>query len=444
VVPARILPAPQVQYRGNVSVNPQFGGWQMNPSRKMVEGKTLASWGVLVYDREDFLDRSKIISFLRLLVPTLQENGMFVTELNPPIVYSQMGSVDRSVEAAMQAVQNKCGKTPELILVVMPKKSQIYSNIKTYCETMHRVGVMTQCALSKNISRPNKQYCGNLGLKINAKLGGINNTLRADAIPFLTQKPTMIIGADVTHPAPGENKPSVVAVVASMDSKSFRYAGRLKVQDPRVEVIEGLKFMVHQLLVSFQQRNTAYPQRILFYRDGVSEGQYAEVLQKEVTAVMEALEHAKLKNVKLTFCVVKKRHHARLFPMKPEEADRSGNCIAGTVVDSVITHPTEFDFYLQSHGGLQGTSRPTLYHVLRDDNGFKSDEFQELTFRLCHVYARCTKSVSIVPAVYYAHLLAYRARHYQGEGSETGSMTSTTSVESFETSNGIRNAMYFV
>jgi eukaryotic translation initiation factor 2C len=58
-----------------------------------------------------------------------------------------------------------------VILVVMPKKSQIYSNIKTYCETMHRVGVMTQCALSKNISRPNKQYCGNLGLKINTKVG---------------------------------------------------------------------------------------------------------------------------------------------------------------------------------------------------------------------------------------------------------------------------------
>jgi eukaryotic translation initiation factor 2C len=101
--------------------------------------------------------------------------------------------------------------------------------------------------------------------------------------------------------------------------------------------------MVHQLLVSFQQKNKAFPQRILFYRDGVSEGQYAEVMQKEVAAVMEALEHAKIK-ASLTFCVVKKRHHARLFPMKAEEADKSGNCIAGTVVDSVITHPTEFDF----------------------------------------------------------------------------------------------------
>lgn len=115
----------------------------------------------------------------------------------------------------------------------------------------------------------------------------------------------------------------------------------------------------------------------------------------------------------ITFCVVKKRHHARLFPIHQQDGDRSGNCHAGTVVDSVITHPTEFDFYLQSHGGLQGTSRPTLYHVLLDENRFSSDALQALTFRLCHVYSRCPKSVSIVPPVYYAHLLAYRARHYQ-------------------------------
>jgi eukaryotic translation initiation factor 2C len=48
----------------------------------------------------------------------------------------------------------------------------------------------------------------------------------------------MIIGADVTHPAPGESRPSVVAVVASMDCNSFRYAGRLKVQGSRVEVCD--------------------------------------------------------------------------------------------------------------------------------------------------------------------------------------------------------------
>ncbi|KAG6489646.1 hypothetical protein ZIOFF_047763 [Zingiber officinale] len=42
-------------------------------------------------------------------------------------------------------------------------------------------------------------------------------------------------------------------------------------------------------------------------------------------------------------------------------------------------------------------------------------------------YARCTRSVSIVPPAYYAHLVAFRARYYmEGESSETDSGPSQT------------------
>lgn len=103
--------------------------------------------------------------------------------------------------------------------------------------------------------------------------------------------------------------------------------------------------------------------------------------------------------------------------MRTEEGDRSGNCPAGTVVDRDVAHPTEFDFYLQSHGGLLGTSRPAHYNVLLDENNFtcvvylstrlqlitfvfSPDGLQQLSFALCHVYARSTRSVSIPAPVY--------------------------------------------
>ena len=54
---------------------------------------------------------------------------------------------------------------------------------------------------------------------------------------------------------------------------------------------------------------------------------------------------------------------ASFFPQNERDGDRSGNCPAGTVVDRAVAHPTEFDFYLQSHGGLLGTSRPAHYSV---------------------------------------------------------------------------------
>ena len=37
----------------------------------------------------------------------------------------------------------------------------------------------------------------------------------------------------------------------------------------------------------------------------------------------------------------------------PWQIGRSGNIPAGTTVDVGITHPTEFDFYLCSHAGVQ-------------------------------------------------------------------------------------------
>lgn len=117
------------------------------------------------------------------------------------------------------------------------------------------------------------------------------------------------------------------------------------------------------------------------------------------------------------------------------QVGRSGNIPAGTTVDTDITHPYEFDFYLCSHAGIQvsfrlagprpfmllllhllfppqGTSRPSHYHVLWDDNCFTSDEFQLLTYQLCHTYVRCTRSVSIPAPAYYAHLVAFRARYH--------------------------------
>ncbi|KAI5423262.1 argonaute 5 [Lathyrus oleraceus] len=63
---------------------------------------------------------------------------------------------------------------------------------------------------------------------------------------------------------------------------------------------------------------------------------------------------------KVTFVVVQKRNHTRLFPVNPKETDRSGNIMPGTVVDTSICHPREFDFYLNSHAGIQGTTYATI------------------------------------------------------------------------------------
>src|SRR6185312_13638739 len=112
------------------------------------------------------------------------------------------------------------------------------------------------------------------------------------------------------------------------------------------------------------------------------------------------------------YIVVGKRHHTRFYPMKQEDTDRKGNCKPGLVVERTITHPYLFDFFLQSHSSLQGTSRPTHYHVLLDENHIAADELQDFTYKLCFNFQRSTRAVSIPAPTYYAHLVAKRARSH--------------------------------
>ncbi|KVH90724.1 Ribonuclease H-like domain-containing protein [Cynara cardunculus var. scolymus] len=67
-------------------------------------------------------------------------------------------------------------------------------------------------------------------------------------------------------------------------------------------------------------------------------------------------------------------------------------------------------------------SRATHYHVLYDENKFTADGLESLTNNLCSRMLRCTRSISVVPSAYYAHLTTSRARSYtEGMVSESGS-----------------------
>jgi len=275
--------------------------------------------------------------------------------------------------------------------------------------------------------RAKPQYYANVCLKINVKLGGINTIPDPQSVTVLTdpRNPTIVMGADVIHPAPGsDGRPSFTALVANVDSDTAKYIATSRVQTSRQEMIDDLQSMSKYVLDMYmkyrtkveKKAGTGAPTRIIFYRDGVSEGQFKQVLDQELPALKAACAELKIKPA-ITVIIVGKRHHVRFFPQNQREADRSGNCPAGTVIDREVAHPTEFDFYLQSHGGLLGTSRPAHYNVLFDDNKFTPDGLQSLSFALCHVYARSTRSVSIPAPVYYADIVCTRAKnHYDPQG----------------------------
>ncbi|CAF3857386.1 unnamed protein product [Rotaria sp. Silwood1] len=179
--------------------------------------------------------------------------------------------------------------------------------------------------------------------------------------------------------------------------------------------------MVIELLQVFARScGNTLPNRIVFYRDGIDDGQFQKVLDNE-------------------------------------DGKQTSNLEAGTVIDVDITHPSQFDFYLCSQAAIMGTSRPALYHVLHDENGFNSNDIQELTYWLCHTDARCSKSVSIPALVHYAHLAVYASVAYKFndnddetlEIDDDESTSETITLEDIKTkvmilNNNIQDTMWFV
>ncbi|AQK82390.1 argonaute10b [Zea mays] len=457
-VEARVLPAPWLKYHDTGKEKeclPQVGQWNM-VNKKVINGCKVSHWACINFSRS--VPETTARGFCQELAQMCQISGMeFNSEPVMPIYSARPDQVVKALKNVYNIALNKLkGKDLELLLAILPDNNgQLYGDIKRICET--DLGLISQCCLTKHVFKISKQYLANVSLKINVKMGG-RNTVLLDAIswriPLVSDIPTIIFGADVTHPETGEDSsPSIAAVVASQDwPEVTKYAGLVCAQAHRQELIQDLYKtwhdpqrgtvtggMIRELLISFRKATGQKPLRIIFYRDGVSEGQFYQVLLYELDAIRKACASLEPNyQPPVTFVVVQKRHHTRLFANNHKDRssmDKSGNILPGTVVDSKICHPTEFDFYLCSHAGIQGTSRPAHYHVLWDENNFTADEMQTLTNNLCYTYARCTRSVSVVPPAYYAHLAAFRARFYMepemldNQTSKTSNGTSGVSVK---------------
>ncbi|XP_023934044.1 protein argonaute-2 isoform X1 [Bicyclus anynana] len=436
-VRGRVLPPPKLQYGGRVSslggqqALPNQGVWDMR-GKQFFMGVEIRVWAIACFAPQRTVREDALKNFTQQLQKISNDAGMPI--IGQPCFCKYATGPDQ-VEPMFKYLKSTFVQL-QLVVVVLPGKTPVYAEVKRVGDTV--LGMATQCVQAKNVNKTSPQTLSNLCLKINVKLGGINSILVPSLRPKVFNEPVIFLGVDVTHPPAGDNKkPSIAAVVGSMDAHPSRYAATVRVQQHRMsasdiggcrqEIVHEMSSMVQELLIMFYKSTGGFkPHRIIMYRDGISEGQFIHVLQHELTAVREACIKLEAEyKPGITFIVVQKRHHTRLFCAdKKEQSGKSGNIPAGTTVDLGITHPTEFDFYLCSHQGIQGTSRPSHYHVLWDDNHFGSDELQCLTYQLCHTYVRCTRSVSIPAPAYYAHLVAFRARyhlvekeHDSGEGS---------------------------
>ncbi|MED6120044.1 Protein argonaute 16 [Stylosanthes scabra] len=406
-VEGRVLDPPKLKVGKNDDCFPNNGRWSFN-KKTLLQPSHIEYWAVV-----NFSARCDTSYLSRELIKCGMSKGInierpYTLVEEEPVM--KKSSVVARVEKMFERLTSKLTREPRLILCVLPEKKhcEIYGPWKKKC--LSEVGVVTQCICPLKIT---DQYLTNVLLKINSKLGGVNSLLAIEHsghLPLIKDTPTMILGMDVSHGPPGSNHPSIAAVAGSRCWPLIsRYRASARTQSSKEEMIDALckpldegndNGIIRELLLDFyESSDKCKPSQIIVFRDGVSESQFNQVLNVELSQIKKAYELLEAVIIpKFTVIVAQKNHHTKLFL-----ANSPDNVPPGTVVDTKITHPRNYDFYMCAHSVIHGTSKPVHYHVLLDEIGFSVDGLQNLIHSLSYVNQRSTTATSIVAPICYAH-----------------------------------------
>ncbi|KAJ7030743.1 argonaute-like protein [Mycena alexandri] len=421
-VSARVLPPPTLKYvsasnpREESFAFPHNGFWNMW-DQHFYKCAKLESWALVSYEPLERFTRDIASAVINGFVKGCLDAGIVVVRKTPSaLVYlKDQGDVSKQLDDVEKQCTRRNGRPPSLFLVMKPDRdNHIYIGVKHWGDVKR--GIATQCLTLRYCLRtdPDHEIWPNVAHKINMKLGGINVVVHP-AVLAVGESPSLLgVTTDATMIMGAFMHPWHSGVVASLDAHGSKYAARSRLQKAGNEIIEALDVMTASLLAAhmrYRRENEGgseheIPQRLIFFRDGVPEDQFQEILDQELTQLKKACSWLNV-HPKITFLVVAKRHHIRFF-------DDEHNCGSGTIVDREIVHPTDSDFYLQGHGQFseRGTTRAAHYSVLYDENNLSADQVQILSFALCHLYGRSSSAVSIPAPVYYADRVCARMANH--------------------------------
>ncbi|XP_055914465.1 protein argonaute-2 [Eupeodes corollae] len=451
-VSARLLSSPTIEYcQGKIISIDSPGAW-MNRGLKFYKCDTNAhQWAILnISQNNDINEMFLREHFVEKIVKESYKLGM---NLSPSCHSIKEAGKGRGPINILDDLKKLKQSKVSLVFVILPYNAESYSKVKQQAELS--CGIVTQCIKGDTMRSYNKRFnsvkiidamtIGNILLKVNAKLNGTNHKISPTNEITLQKSKVMFVGADVSHPSPLQtNLPSIVGVVASHDLYGTQYNMQYRLQTAKLETIEDMLNIMTQHLNVYKKFTKSLPDHIIYYRDGVSDGQFPLISKIEVSAMRTACKQMEC-NAKFTVIIVVKRHHTRFFPKQCDGEGKYNNVKAGTVVDQTICHPNETQFFLVSHKAIQGTSKPTRYNVIIDDAKINIDDLQALTYNLCHLFPRCNRSVSYPAPAYLAHLVGLRGRAYiEGSNLNLENLKAEYSKRVVSSDIMSMNPMYFV
>lgn len=295
---ARILQPPEIVYNGK-RINPGFSGrWNIQNVKFLKSNpEPLISWGICAID--NCVDVATMKNFITNFCQVYASHGGVISQRFPLIMQQNGKAIPDICREFHDQTGQQFKMRPQILMWVLPEaNSELYARLKKNMDV--RFGCVSQMMRSVHVKKASPQYASNVCMKFNAKLGGTTNMVggkeKDGSYNFFSNpkyQRTMIVGADVSHPAPGSPIASMCSMTMSADKGCQRYWAACGTNGKGVEMITpaNIQLCFLRLFPSWIERvgGGAGPQHIIYFRDGVSEGQYAQVINNEVAAMKAAI-----------------------------------------------------------------------------------------------------------------------------------------------------------
>jgi aubergine-like protein len=306
-------------------------------------------------------------------------------------------------DAYTKAIDDLIQKNSDLqmLFVILPtNKIDNYAAVKKRLSV--NIGIPSQCFLSKNVTNKGlMSVATKVVIQMNAKLGG-----EPWSCPVPVKK-MMVVGFDVHHGVKGSGSQAVGAMVSTTTGTFASYFSTVSFHSSGDELARLMAADLIKCVEAYKQCMSELPDRIMFYRDAVGDGQLNFVIDTELEQIKKGLETFYAKEgqsaPKLSFIIVTKKTSSRIFTVNP----KIDNPPPGTICDDVITLPERYDFFLVPQVARQGAVSPVNYNVIFDTQGLKAERMQAFTYKLCHLYFNWSGTVSVPAPCQYAHKLAF-------------------------------------
>jgi len=255
----------------------------------------------------------------------------------------------------------------KIVLCVLDDKNKhFYSSIKKYL--YEQIGIPSQVIHCKNKTQ-NLSYYSNVLNQMVVKAGGelYNIVIHQN----IQNNPTMIIGIDSSRAGKGKTK--IVMTASFSQSLSAFYTQQIIVDN----VENSLPELFRKALDNFHKLYNTFPHYIFIYRQGGNMKQKQKLYLTELPVIQSFFSSLKLDNLKFNYISVNKKTDLKFFQEKGRGYE---NPQSGTVIDTEVIAPNDYQFYLQPQYVNQGTATPVEYHVLYDSINMPIEDLEKITF----------------------------------------------------------------